>query len=350
MLNSQALNRDRWIKMASFLGLIIFLALVVLKVESMLVSTLLASVLSYLMAPLVNAVERTGLKREFAILASFVLVGVLVILGITFAAPLISIQLANFRSDLPKYVEGSSQLIRELEFTINSYFAINKDFDLSTHAQELMITITKSIFDDLPEFISKSITTILLAPFFAYFLLRDGQGIVRKILRLVPNSLFELTLNLHHEINDQMGQFVRARLFEALIVGAIVWCGLFFLGFPYTAVLAAFAAFANLIPYVGPILGAIPAIGIALINDTSGTEILLVVLIYGFAQLIDIVFIIPLVVAKIVNLHPVSVLVVIIIGAQFMGVTGMLISIPVASALKVTFYSIYQHLTDFRTT
>ncbi len=70
--------------------------------------------------------------------------------------------------------------------------------------------------------------------------------------------------------------------------------------------------------------------------------------VYVIAQIIDIFFIIPLVVAKLVNLHPVSVVIAIIIGAQLLGVLGMIISIPMASALKVIFTNVYQHLVDFR--
>ena len=76
----------------------------------------------------------------------------------------------------------------------------------------------------------------------------------------------------------------------------------------------------------------------------------MVCLVYLLAQVIDIVFIIPLVVAKIVNLHPVTVIIAIIIGAQLMGVLGMVISIPITSALKLTITAVYQHLVDFRST
>ena len=69
---------------------------------------------------------------------------------------------------------------------------------------------------------------------------------------------------------------------------------------------------------------------------------------YGLAQIIDIFFIIPMVVARIVDLHPITVVVAIIIGSQFMGVLGMIIAIPVASALKVTLISIYDHLVEFK--
>jgi putative permease len=79
-----------------------------------------------------------------------------------------------------------------------------------------------------------------------------------------------------------------------------------------------------------------------------GLNLVLISGIYFFAQLVDVVFIIPLVVAKIVNLHPVTVIIVIIIGAQVMGVLGMVISIPVASAGKLIFQTVYSHLVEFK--
>ena len=83
------------------------------------------------------------------------------------------------------------------------------------------------------------------------------------------------------------------------------------------------------------------------ILDPMGFNVLLVTSIYFVAQLVDMLIIIPLVVAKIVNLHPALVIIVIFIGAQLMGVLGMMISIPVASVLKVTLTAIYQHLIAF---
>ena len=342
------LKRDRWIKIGSFLGLMGFLVLIVLTVDNMLISTLLAMVMAYLLSPLVNSMERMGLKRDPAIAVTFLAASLaLFFIGLAFV-PLISEQLANFKSDFPKYVAGSSKLMFNLEAKVNQILSSHYELDLSTQIQTVMITFTKSLFEDLPKIVSRSLTVLLLAPFLTFFVLKDGQKIVRSLLKLVPNSLFELTLNLQHEINRQMGQFVRARLFEAGFVGAVVWVGLFMTGFPYATILAIFAAVANLIPYVGPIIGAVPPVAIALINGESGTVLIAVLLVYAVAQIIDILFIIPLVVAKIVNLHPVTVMVAIIIGAQLMGVVGMLISIPLASALKVTFYNVYQHLTDFR--
>ena len=178
-------------------------------------------------------------------------------------------------------------------------------------------------------------------------MLLDGQAVSKKFLDLVPNNFFELALNLQHRINVQLGDFIRARLIEAGIVGFCIWLGLAIVGFPYALLLAVFAGLANLIPYIGPVIGAVPAVLIALVDGVTALEFLIVITVYTTAQLIDIFLIIPLVVAKIVNFHPITVVIVIIIGAQIGGILGMIISIPVACIIKLTTTTIYSHLVEF---
>ena len=112
--------------------------------------------------------------------------------------------------------------------------------------------------------------------------------------------------------------------------------------------MAVFAGATNLIPYVGPLIGAVPGLLVAVINQNSSGTLALVGAIYVIAQAVDMLFIIPLVVAKIVDLHPVTVVIVIIVGSQIMGVLGMIISVPVASIIKLTFTEFYNHVVDFR--
>src|SRR6202008_4139740 len=102
----------------------------------------------------------------------------------------------------------------------------------------------------------------------------------RNLLALVPNNLFELNYNIYHQINDQMGQFVRARLLEALIVGLVTWVGLMMIGFPFTEFLAIFAAVTNLIPYIGPVIGTIPAVALAMVNGATPLDMSLLLLVY----------------------------------------------------------------------
>ncbi len=314
----------------------------------MLVSFLLAFVISYLFNPIVSHFERMGFDRSLCISVLFLISGILIGTIISLVSPLITNQLQNIQSELPKYAEGITSLVAYVEDRLSSTLSSFYDFNLSQESGALFQSWIGSTLSSLPVLAQKTFTTIILAPFFAFFMLRDGRNISRKLLSMVPNNLFEIALSLTHDINEQIGGFIRARLLEALIVGLVVWLGLGIMGFRYATVLAIFAALTNLIPYIGPLIGAIPAFAIALINQDPWLTILIMTSVYAIAQIIDMLFIIPLVVAKIVNLHPVTVVIVIIIGSQVMGILGMIISIPATSALKLTVSTVYNHIVGFR--
>ena len=187
---------------------------------------------------------------------------------------------------------------------------------------------------------------LFLSPLLTFFILKDGQSLSRRLLTLVPNNIFELTLSLQSQVTAQIGQFIRARLLESVIVSLVVFIGLWLVGFPFPILLALFAGIANLIPYLGPIVGAVPGCVIAFVNAGIGVKLLFVVVVYSAAQLIDIFFIIPLVVARVVGLHPLTVILAVILGSKLLGILGMLISIPVIAAIKVIVVNVYRHLTD----
>ncbi len=344
----QVLRRQSLIRLIAFLSVLVVTGTIVLKVENMLVSCLLAFVISYLLGPLVNVLERKNVNRVFATTALFLITGVALGLAGYLTFPLLAERIQVLQVDSPKYVEGITRLMQSWEHKLRFLQNMGLDIDLGSKIQERLLPATEGFFAALPTYVSKFLTVMLLAPFFAFFMIKDGRNFSRTLLALVPNNLFELTYNIYHQINDQMGQFVRARLLEAAIVGLVTWVGLLMIDFPFAELLAVFAAVTNLIPYIGPVIGTIPAVILAMVNGASALDMSLLLLVYFIAQLIDAAFIIPVVVAKIVDLHPVTVIVVIIIGAQLMGVVGMLISIPVASAMKVTIGTIFRYLTDYR--
>jgi len=193
---------------------------------------------------------------------------------------------------------------------------------------------------------AQSFTILLLAPFFAFYMMKSRLGLIRKLYPLVPNHVFEMFLTLHYKINKQVGVFIRGRILEACIVGLIIGTGLLILDFPFPIVLGIFASLTNLIPYIGPIIGSIPVLLVALVNDYEVSQILIVMGLFFFTQVIDSMILVPILLARIVNLHPLTVIVIIIAGAQFMGIIGMIISIPLVNALKVSIMTVYQHISD----
>ena len=345
---SNPLRQKQLLKLFFFLSLLLSSVLLILKVENMLLSCLLAFVGSYLMEPIVNSFERTGLRRTYAITLTFVVVTIALGVLLTLSRSFLFQQVISLKSEFPQYIAGTRNFIDNFSTQFELFDGIISPQEFTHHIEVTLFKWTSSIFEDLPKFLSQSLMTLFLAPFLTFFLLLDGKKLSRLLLTLVPNNYFELSLNLYSQINSQMGQFVRARLLEAALVGIIVGIGLKTFNFPYPFLLAFFALLTNLIPYLGPIIGFIPAIVIALAGQDPTYLLIVSCSIYAFAQVIDIVFIIPFVVAKIVDLHPVTVVIAILIGAQTMGIIGMLISIPMASVIKVTITNLYRHLIEFR--
>ncbi len=347
------IRRERRWRLISFLTILSFSFALILLIKGLLASTVLAFVIAYLFAPIVDFLERKGVSRSVATLIPFLAGGFALGIGLTLILPLIVEQLQGLVEKLPRYQQDLAAHIAGLETKYHVYIKAG-DFNPSQQLSEWMIQKTADVSAALPSVVSQSFTVLLLAPFFAFFMLQDGNSVARSILSYVPNQLFEIAVNLRHQINDQMGGFIRARFLEAAIVGAVVWIGLQILNFPYATVLAIFAGAMNLIPYVGPIIGAVPAVLIALVSSEASVDstqtvtLILVSSVYFLAQLIDVVFVIPLVVAKIVDMHPVTVVIMIIAGAEVGGILGMMISVPVASAAKLTFSAVHSHLTNFR--
>jgi putative permease len=342
-------NRERYIKLFAVVGILFLCVLIILVIENILLSFVFASVTYYLLAPIVNAIERAGISRKLGVSGLFLCIIFVCLIGVYVLLPILTGQISAFKHELPALIDGITKLASVTEQKLNAISYNLYPIDTTKSVEAALSAFSRRVFEDLPALISSSMAVLVLAPFFAFFMLLDGQAVTKQIMSLVPNNVFEFALKLQHQMNAQLGDFIRARLLEAGLVGASVWLGLTIIGFPYAVLLGAFGGLTNLIPYIGPVIGAVPAILIALVNQASGLEMLILVGVYGIAQLIDNFLIIPLMVAKIVDLHPVTVVIVIIMGAQFAGILGMIISIPVACILKLTAVEVYRHLVEFHT-
>ncbi len=222
----KSLTRERFIKSFAVVGILMLCTVVVFKTENILVSFVLGFVIYYLLAPVVSAIERTGVSRRIGVTGLFILISAVAGFGIYILLPATASQLSAFKNELPKFIEGTLNLLAILEQKLNSFLFNMYKIDISKSLGATLIIFFKGLFDNLPDIISSSLVVIILAPFFAFFMLLDGQAVAKKLLALVPNNFFELALNLQNRINVQLGDFIRARLLEAGIVGFCIWLGL----------------------------------------------------------------------------------------------------------------------------
>lgn len=339
------IKRLNFFRLSFFLIIFSLLLASLFIIKGLFITLLLAFVLSFILLPFVNFLNR-WISRSYAV--PIVFFSFLAFLGALLfrSMPFLSEQFHKLQAEFPQYIERISVLINNWQNHFESHFSFVKDLNLSDKFTQLLSSFGGAFLQDLPSTLTQSFTVLLLAPFFAFFMMKSRLGLTRSLYPLVPNHVFEMFLSLHYKINKQIGVFIRGRILEAFIVGLIVSTGLILLDFPFAILLGIFASFTNLVPYIGPIIGSIPVLLVALANDYETSQILLVMGLFFFTQVIDSMVLVPILLARIVNLHPLTVVVIIIAGAQFMGIIGMIISIPIANALKVSVMAVYQHISD----
>ncbi|MDZ7675516.1 MAG: AI-2E family transporter [Acidimicrobiales bacterium] len=174
----------------------------------------------------------------------------------------------------------------------------------------------------------------VLAPIIAFYLLVDLPHIGAIVRKLIPERAEPQVLHVGHRLNNTIGGFFRGQLAVALIVGAMVSLGLGILGLPFWLIVGMIAGVFNLIPLIGPWVGAVPGIVIALTTRDFGTAIWVAV-IMTVAQQIDNHFISPLVMQRTTSLHPAVVMMALLAGGSLGGFFGLLLAVPVTASLKV---------------
>jgi putative permease len=189
----------------------------------------------------------------------------------------------------------------------------------------------------------------VIVPIVTFFLLADGHLIQKYLLQIVPNTYFEMSILLIHRVIMSIKLFIRGQLIDAMAVGIMTSVGLGCIGMPFFLVIGCIAGLGNLIPYLGPVLGFIPAVFVMMVTPgwlTVG-NLVLVIVIFALVQFIEGTFVYPIAVGKSVDLHPLVVILGITVGGQLWGILGMIITIPLISIVKVTFETVHCYLKSY---
>jgi predicted PurR-regulated permease PerM len=188
------------------------------------------------------------------------------------------------------------------------------------------------------------LTLFIIVPFALFFFLAEGRTIKRAIIEQVPNRYFELILNLLHRIDRQLGSYMRGMVLSVIIVSLLSSTGLYIIGLEHFLVIGLLAGLANVIPYMGPAIGIIAGVVAAVLQYSalSFGVVIPVIIVFAIVQLVDNVFVAPMVVGRSVNLHPLLVIFAVFVGSELFGAVGMLLAVPTTAVIKVSVRTIYE--------
>lgn len=296
---------------------------------------IIAALLAYILDPIATELESRGLSRLAATGIVFVLIGFSMYVFGFFVVPALVSEIQNLQSSTS--ANQASAIVEDLQRYINQKLSMlgMQEIDLGSKIQEVKHNISDQLLGYLLVQAVPFIMQMVIVPFIIFFLLKDGRSMRKAVISLIPNRYFELTLNLLFRMDQQLGFYLRGQFLDALIFGILTTLALWILNVKYFLFIGIFAGLANLIPYAGPLAGVTLASTMTILTTGDITRVAYVILAFAAIKLIDDSVIQPVVIARSVDMHPLVVLMAVLIGGQFFGVMGMLLSVPFTGFLKV---------------
>ena len=271
--------------------------------------------------PLVRRLQ-TRVGRGWAITAVMLtaLLGVALLLGLII--PSLVRQGQSLVERAPELLSRAEELAR----------GANIQVDLRTPGQQVASRVAPTLLSASLRFLG-GVMTILTIFVLTIYLLIEGPDVGKNLLRLLPRPERQPVQRMVSEIGVQIGAYVRGQLLTSVLAGLFSFAVLSVLGVPEPLALAALMAVADLIPMVGPIVGTVPAVLMALSRDVPTAGIVLAA--YLVYQQIEGNLIVPRVYGQALKLTPVVVLIAFLVGGTLMGILGALLALPVAAAIPI---------------
>ncbi len=301
---------------------------------------LLAAGLAYLLTPLVRIAESASIRREVAATALFFMLIVTLLVTLYFLLPRLRSEFNALYAGLPSLTQRLDAALDAVQAEITAeYPAAHRLFPDREVRHDRLNAFIEQQTADLPNLVTHVATIAIAAvliPFLSFFLLRDARKIIQFLMNRLPPAHVETSVAVSCEIERIIGRYIRGVAIDGMVVGTAAAFGLWILGVNYPLLLGAFSGLANVVPYLGPILGAGVAVLVALIQFQSLAPLGKVLILYLSIKALDDVVLQPTIVGMSVHLHPVLLLGSVIVGGHSFGLIGMIVAVPLVTVLQET--------------
>lgn len=318
----------------TFLKVIVVLLILgfVWIIRDILFLLLIALVLSAAFDPWVDCFQAKKIPRSISILGIFILILGIFSLAIGLMVPVVIEQANELIKNLPRFIDQFTQWLTNVKTTtVGKEIVSGMQSSLTSWQNSIgqssgsVISIVGGVFGGIISLFSVLVMT--------FYMIVEENNTKKFVTSICPKKYQTYSIELMNRISLRMGQWLRGQVILSLAVGILVYIGLKILGIKYAFVLALIAAITEIIPYVGPFIGAIPSV---LVGFTISPWIgIFTILLYFIIQQLENSLLTPKIMSKAVGLNPVIVILSILIGTKLGGPIGAIISIPVAIILSI---------------
>ncbi|MBD3671709.1 MAG: AI-2E family transporter [Gammaproteobacteria bacterium] len=308
---------------------------VVIYMGQMLAPVIASIIIAYLLEASVARLENKGVPR-LAVVIVFVMLLVAFLIFLLFGLlPLLSEQITQLIKELPNILSRWEAALMQMP--------VEYAYITEGQIDELISTIREEVANLGQRIVSVSLASIpgiitmfvffILIPVLVFFMLKDKLKILSWFSGYLPRNR-SLLMQVWEEMDAQIGNYVRGKIWEILIVGVVTYIGFALLGIKYAMLLSALVGLSVLIPYIGAAVVTIPVVLIAYFQWGWSSEFFYLLIFYGITQALDGYVLVPLLFSEVVNLHPVAIVVAILAFGGLWGFWGVFFAIPLATLVS----------------
>ncbi|MGZ9843443.1 AI-2E family transporter [Weissella confusa] len=304
----------------------------------------------YLLNPIVGLLQKIHvgkfrLNRVASIAIVMVLLIALIVAAFMALVPALATQLGMLVDNAPGLIKTSQSWIAQLSETDwVKDIGVNANLqDLQAQVQkygETLISGTASSLSTLIGTITSVTITAVTVPVMTIYMLNDGQKLVPFLQKIFPGRNEGRVAEILGRLNKTIAQYISGQAIEMIFVGVATTIGYFIIGQNYALLLGIFAGLTNLIPYVGPYIGLVPAIFVAFTQDVW--QVVWVVVVVLIVQQIDSNLIYPRIMGASLNIHPLTIIILLLAAGNIAGIAGMILAVPFYAVVRTVIVYAWQ--------
>lgn len=313
---------------------------IILTMGDMLLPVLASIVIAYLLEGVVRKMQKFGSTRISAVVLVFSVFLTFLTFIIFGVAPLVSSQLSELFTELPRYLLQGQQILLQLP---EVYPFVSEE-----QVTELVDLINRELTDVGSQIVSMSLSSIpglitlavyvFLVPVLVFLFMKDKERIWKWFGGILPKNR-SLVSQVSDEMDLQLGKYIRGKFLEIMVVGIVTYIGFAILGIKYSILLSVLVGLSVLVPYIGAAVVTIPVLLIAFFQWGWTTEFFWLVGFFGVSQALDGTVLVPWLFSGLVNLHPIAIIVSVLVFGGLWGFWGVFFAIPLATLVSAVIHA-----------
>lgn len=295
----------------------------------------------YLLRPIVDLLQKKlKIKRWAGILIIYLVFMVLVVLFVAYLAPLMIKQLTDIAN---RSVEMVGKVRKTSNSIVNQFLNLNLDYQIDQKlfefAQQVTSIVSKNAIEAV-SFLTRIAIILAVIPFIVFYLLKDDKKFLETFLKAVPDEFGREARKVLYNMDETLSSYINGLVIVSSTVGGMLFFGYLMIGLNYALILSVIAFVFMTIPFLGPFLAVLPALFVGF--SDSPFMVLKVIIVFVIVQQLESNVISPQVIGHRLNIHPLTIILLLLAAGSLYGLIGLLLATPLYALAKVLVENLYK--------